>query len=76
MLYGPLRASFFSRLRLSDLIMPFLRGLSFENVRFTYVGLAPAIECYGGCSGAWGFYVNDGLRSLITTGKGHPNSNG
>ena len=56
--------------------MPFLRGLSFENVRFTYVGLAPAIECYGGCSGAWGFYVNDGLRSLITTGKGDPNSNG
>ena len=31
-------------------------------------------ECYGDCSGAWGFYVNDSLRSLIATGKGDPNS--
>ena len=41
--------------------------------RFTHVGLVPAIECYGDCSGAWGFYINDSLRSLITTGKGQPN---
>ena len=27
------------------------------------------IECYGGCSGAWGF-VGESLRSLITTGTG------
>ena len=25
------------------------------EVRFTHVGLVPAFECYGGCSGAWGF---------------------
>jgi len=43
------------------------------ELRFTHVGLVPAIECYGGCSGAWGYYVNESLRSLITTGKGHPN---
>jgi hypothetical protein len=43
------------------------------ELRFTHVGLIPAIECYGDCSGAWGFYINDSLRSLITTGKGHPN---
>ena len=43
------------------------------EVRFTHVGLVPAFECYGGCSGAWGFYVNESLRSLITTGKGQPN---
>jgi uncharacterized protein YndB with AHSA1/START domain len=43
------------------------------ELRFTHVGLVPAFECYGGCSGAWGFYVNDSLRSLITTGKGDPN---
>jgi hypothetical protein len=24
-------------------------------------------------AGAWGFYINDSLRSLITTGKGKPN---
>lgn len=43
------------------------------EVRFTHVGLVPAFECYGGCSGAWGYYVNDSLRNLITTGKGQPN---
>jgi uncharacterized protein YndB with AHSA1/START domain len=43
------------------------------ELRFTHVGLVPAFQCYGDCSGAWGFYVNDSLRSLITTGKGQPN---
>ena len=43
------------------------------ELRFTHVGLVPAFECYGDCSGAWGFYINDSLRSLITTGKGQPN---
>jgi hypothetical protein len=36
-------------------------------------GLVPTIECYGKCAGAWGFYVNESLRNLITTGKGDPN---
>ncbi len=43
------------------------------ELRFTHVGLVPAFECYGDCSGAWGFHINDSLRSLITTGKGQPN---
>ena len=43
------------------------------EVRFTHVGLVPAFECYGGCSGAWGFYINNSLRNLIATGKGEPN---
>jgi len=43
------------------------------ELRFTHVGLLPEIECYGKCSGAWGFYVGDSLRALITTGKGKPN---
>jgi hypothetical protein len=42
------------------------------ELRFTHAGLVPAFECYGGCSGAWGFLVNDSLRSLITTGEGKP----
>jgi len=43
------------------------------ELRFTHVGLVPTIECYDGCSGAWGYYVTESLRDLITTGKGHPN---
>jgi len=43
------------------------------ELRFTQVGLVPAFECYGDCSGAWGFYINDSLRNLIATGKGQPN---
>ena len=44
------------------------------ELRFTHVGLVPAIECYDGCSGAWGFYINESLHDLITTGKGQPNT--
>lgn len=39
------------------------------ELRFTHVGLVPAIQCYGDCSGAWGFYINECLYGLITTGK-------
>ncbi len=42
------------------------------ELRFTHVGLVPTIECYGNCSGAWGFYVNESLRGLITSGNGQP----
>jgi len=43
------------------------------ELRFTHVGLVPAFECYNDCSGAWGFYINDSLQKLITTGAGEPN---
>ena len=42
------------------------------ELRFTHVGLVPSFECYSDCSGAWGFYINNSLRNLITTGKGQP----
>jgi regulatory protein YycH of two-component signal transduction system YycFG len=42
------------------------------EVRFTQLGLNPEVECYSACSNAWGGYINDSLRSLITTGKGQP----
>jgi hypothetical protein len=45
------------------------------ELRFTHVGLVPAIECYGQCSDAWSFHLGS-LRSLITTGKGQPNRKG
>jgi len=43
------------------------------EVRFTHVGLDPAVQCFDGCSSAWSFYINGSLRRLITTGKGEPN---
>jgi hypothetical protein len=43
------------------------------QVRFTHEGLVPEYECFGVCSNAWGSYINGSLKSLITTGKGHPN---
>jgi hypothetical protein len=45
------------------------------EIRFTHVGLVPTVECYDGCAGAWGFYVNESLRRFIAKGKGQPNRN-
>ena len=57
----------------TEIVFEISRKKGKTEVRFTHVGLVPAFECYGGCSGAWGFYVDDSLRTLITTGKGQPN---
>ena len=57
----------------TDIVFEIAKKDGKTEVRFTHVGLVPAFECYGGCSGAWGFYINDSLRNLITTGKGAPN---
>jgi len=43
------------------------------QVHFTHRGLTPAYECYDICFEAWSGYINNSLRSLITTGKGQPN---
>ena len=40
------------------------------KLSFTHHGLVPAIECYNGCSGAWGQLIEKSLFSLITTGQG------
>lgn len=40
------------------------------KLTFTHQGLVPSIECYGGCSGAWGQLIEKSLFSLVTTGKG------
>jgi hypothetical protein len=42
------------------------------ELQFTHVGLVPAFECYGDCSGAWGALVGTNLRKLIATGKDQP----
>lgn len=43
------------------------------QLQFTHWGLVPAYECYNICFDAWSGYINNSLRSLITTGKGQPN---
>jgi hypothetical protein len=57
----------------TDIVFEISRKGGKTELRFTHVGLVPAFQCYGDCSGAWGFYINESLRSLITTGKGDPN---
>jgi uncharacterized protein YndB with AHSA1/START domain len=42
------------------------------ELRFTHVGLIPALECYEACKEGWGYYIRDSLRSLIETGEGCP----
>ena len=54
----------------TDIVFEIARKGDKTELRFTHAGLVPAFQCYGDCSGAWGFYVNDSLRSLVTTGKG------
>jgi hypothetical protein len=44
------------------------------EIRFSHVGLVPEFECYDQCSSAWGFYINNSLKNLITTGQGEPNA--
>jgi hypothetical protein len=46
------------------------------QIRFTQFGLVPEYECYDICRNAWSTYIHDSLHSLITTGKGLPNSKG
>ena len=42
-------------------------------LRFTHLGLVPDYECYDICTDAWGNYIKNSLRDLITKGKGQPN---
>jgi uncharacterized protein YndB with AHSA1/START domain len=56
----------------TEVVFEITRKDSKTELQFTHVGLVPAFECYGGCSSAWNFYINDSLRALIRTGKGQP----
>lgn len=41
---------------------------------FTHEGLVPEYECYNACVHGWTQYIDRSLFSLITTGKGQPNT--
>jgi hypothetical protein len=44
------------------------------EINFTHAGLVPEYECYDACREGWTHYIENSLRSLITTGKGKPNA--
>jgi hypothetical protein len=46
------------------------------EIHFTHHGLVPEFECYDICNNAWTQYIQQSLKSLITTGKGQPNGTG
>lgn len=56
----------------TDVVFEISRKGDKTELRFTHVGLVPAIACYGDCSDAWSFYIQESLCSLIATGKGQP----
>jgi hypothetical protein len=56
----------------TDIVFEISKKESKTEVRFTHIGLVPAFQCYGDCSGAWGVLINENLRKLITTGKVQP----
>jgi activator of Hsp90 ATPase-like protein len=56
----------------TDIVFEIARKDGKTELHFTHVGLIPAFECYGGCSGAWGSLVDGNLRNLITTGENQP----
>ena len=58
--------------RKTDIVFEIARKGDKTEIRFTHLGLVPTIECYDGCSGAWGAYINESLRSLIMNGKAQP----
>jgi hypothetical protein len=58
----------------TDIVFEIARKGTKTELRFTHVGLVPAFQCFGGCSGAWGKLVCDNLRNLITTGKNQPDA--
>jgi hypothetical protein len=43
-------------------------------LQFTHDGLVPEYECYSACVNGWTQYITQSLYSLITTGKGKPNT--
>jgi hypothetical protein len=61
-----------SELKGTEIIFRISKKRNKTELRFAHLGLVPESECFDLCSKAWSSYINGSLRSLITTGKGHP----
>jgi short-subunit dehydrogenase len=57
----------------TDIVFDIAKKGDKTELRFTHVGLRPAIACYGQCAEGWSFYINESLHAFITNGKGRPN---
>ena len=58
----------------TDIVFDIAQKDGKSEVRFTHVGLVPAFQCFGDCSGAWGVLINENLRKLINTGEAQPDA--
>jgi len=56
----------------TDIVFEIAKKGDKTEVRFTHVGLVPAVACYAKCAPAWNFLINDSLRNLISSGQGAP----
>lgn len=56
----------------TEVVFELTEAAGVTTVRFTHVGLTPALECFDSCSAGWTGYVTDSLLTLLTTGKGAP----
>ncbi len=56
----------------TDIVFEIARKDDKTQLRFTHVGLVPALECYSDCEEGWSFLIKDNLRKLIKAGKGKP----
>lgn len=57
----------------TDVVFEIARKSGKTLLTFTHVGLTPEVECFGGCSDGWGYYINESLLPRITQGRGLPN---
>jgi hypothetical protein len=53
----------------TDIVFDITKNGDKTELRFTHVGLVPAVQCYDGCSRAWSSLVTDNLRKLVTSAK-------
>lgn len=42
------------------------------EVKMTHVGLAPELECFGECTKAWNYLMQESLSQFLNEGKGRP----